>query len=109
QPRRRPAPAPRARAGRWPRTAGSSGSCPEQAQPFGGEPALADRLHPVPVVDVPADRRLQPLLEAVSWRPAELVRDLAGVDGVAVVVPRPVGDEGDLLGVRPVAGRVLVE
>src|SRR5262249_52097167 len=54
--------------------------------------------HPFPPgapVHVPAHRLLQPLLEGAAGLPPQLAADLRGVDGVAPVVPGPVGDELD--------------
>src|SRR6185312_4236041 len=54
-----------------------------------------------PLVSAPAKVPLhglaQPALEILRWPPAELARDLGGIDRVAPVVSGPVGHEADQL------------
>src|SRR5262245_46814782 len=57
-------------------------------------PAL-DVLPPLRVLDVPADRGLEPLLEGPARGPAELGADPRRVDRVAPVVSRSILDEAD--------------
>ena len=71
---------------------GDRGSA-RQPEPFAAIGAAHDALPPAPVVEVPAHGLAQAVLEIVARPPAELALDLAGVDGVAGVVARPVGDE----------------
>ena len=57
--------------------------------------AAAHSRNPFAVLQVPDDRLPQPCAEGFARSPLELGLELAGVDGVAPVVPRPVLDEGD--------------
>src|SRR5260370_31983468 len=66
--------------------------------------AAHDALPPPPVVEVPAHGLAQAVVEIVPRPPAELVLDLAGVDGVARIMARPVRDRLDQLFVRPIPG-----
>ena len=59
-----------------------------------GRAGLLQRPPPPVVGPVPGDRGVQRLLEAVARRPAQGA-DLGGVDAVAQVVARPVGDVAD--------------
>ena len=52
-------------------------------------------LPPGAVGEVPRHRLAETRLERVPWPPAQLRPQLRRVDGVAQVVPRPVGHEGD--------------
>src|SRR5262245_3859558 len=52
-----------------------------------------DGLAPDPVLEIPADGLRDARLEAVRRAPAQLAADLAGIDGVAPIVARPVGHE----------------
>src|SRR5262249_54454108 len=52
-------------------------------------------LAPRRVLDIPIHRRLEPSLESRAWLPGELALRMTGVDGVAQIVPGPVGDEAD--------------
>ncbi len=67
-------------------------------------------MDPSLVVEVPANRFPNALLEFVGGGPAEFPLNLGSVDGVAAVVARAVLDEGDELA-RVVAqlGRHLVD
>ena len=56
-----------------------------------------DIPHPVLVVEIPLDGFADAGLEAFRRFPTELAVDFCGVDGVAAVVARAVGDEGDLV------------
>ena len=56
-----------------------------------------DVIHPLLVVEVPADSLFDAFLELEGGFPAELVLELGGVDGVAQVVAGAVGDIGDEL------------
>src|SRR5690606_9593 len=62
--------------------------------------AVKHSLYPWLVVQVPVDRLRQAALEGVARLPAQFTAQLAGVDRVAAIVARPVGDEGDLRLVR---------
>src|SRR5690349_7783863 len=65
--------------------------------------ARSHALHPLGALNVPANGLLEARLERLLRGPAELALDLAGVDGVAQVVPGPVlhvGDESEDLGLR---------
>src|SRR5262249_53891030 len=53
-----------------------------------------DRLTPVAVLEIPGDRGAQTLRKSVRGTPAELRLEACGIDGVATVVARPVGNEG---------------
>lgn len=68
--------------------------------------AVEDVLPPFWVVEIPLDGFAEARLEGFSGFPAEVGADLGGVDGVAEVVPRTVGDECDL---RFVGFRARVE
>src|SRR5947207_14550557 len=70
------------------------GRAGDEAEPLAGIDALAQRLPPGPVVEIPAHRRGEPAVEIVTGAPAEPALELAGVDGIAVVVAGAVGDEG---------------
>src|SRR5580704_17834640 len=67
----------------------------DDAQTFAGVDLLAQRPPPPFVVEIPADRLLDAALESLERAPAEFALELGRVDGVAPVVSRPVGDEGD--------------
>src|SRR5262249_42878006 len=72
--------------------------------------AIGDARAPLSVIEVPAHRLPDALLEGVRRGPAELTLDLGGVDGIAPVVPRPVLHEGDEPPARSLwRGRHLVE
>src|SRR5690606_15034800 len=62
--------------------------------------AVQHPLHPVLVGQVPVHGGRDAFLEGVARLPAQLVADLGRVDGVAAIVPGPVGDEGDQALVR---------
>src|SRR5690348_17072436 len=64
---------------------------PQPLLPIGG----AAQPAPILMSDVTVDRRCEPALEIVAGAPAGLALELARVDGIARVMPRPVGDEGD--------------
>src|SRR5262249_20332767 len=64
-----------------------------QAQALAPVPVRLHRLAPGAVVQVPADGGRDPGREVVARLPAQLGPRLGVVDGVAPVVPRPVGDE----------------
>ena len=57
--------------------------------------AGGDVVHPVLVVEIPADGLLDAFLELEGGLPAELALELARVDGVAHVVTQAVGHIGD--------------
>lgn len=57
--------------------------------------AGGDVVHPVLIVEVPADGLFNPFLELEGRFPAEFPLELAGVYGVAHVVPEAVGDVCD--------------
>ena len=83
----------------------------DDAEAFAAVDAGADALPPGAVAEIPANRPRQAALDALLRRPAEVARDLARVDGVAVVVAGAVGDEGDELAPRADAavGRELID
>src|SRR3954462_10086102 len=54
-----------------------------------------DRFPPPAIVKIPGYRLPQPALEVAQRPPIELAPDLCGVDRVAAVVPRAVGNERD--------------
>lgn len=62
---------------------------------FAAVSAVLNFLPPGFVVQVPLDGFAEAGFEGFLWRPAQLFFDFAGVDGVAMVVARAVGDEGD--------------
>ena len=69
---------------------------------------LLGRAPPGLVGDVPVDRLLEALGEVgVRRPPAELALELGGVDGVAAVVAGAVGDPVEVLGVAPMASRIM--
>jgi hypothetical protein len=51
-------------------------------------------LAPVAVLEIPADRHFQALLERPLRLPAEFAADLRRVDRVTSIVSRPIRDEG---------------
>src|SRR5215207_4202979 len=53
--------------------------------------ARLDRLPPVATLAVPGDRLGETLLESTAWLPTEGV-DPGGVESVAAIVPRAIGD-----------------
>ena len=61
-------------------------------------------LHPLGVGQVPLDGFADAGVKGFGGLPAQLGFELAGVDGVAPVVARAVGDVGDLAGVRAAIG-----
>ena len=77
-----------------------------------GRAPLMDAAHRRPrIVRGTSARSRAAVVEIVPRPPAEFAPDLRGVDGVARIVARPVGDELDQLLVRPVraVGQHLVE
>ena len=69
----------------------------ERARPFAGVDLLAQRTPPPFVVEIPANRFLNPAVEGLERAPSELTLKLGRVDGIAQIVPRPVRNEGDEL------------
>jgi len=65
------------------------------AEAFAAVGAVLDFLPPGFVVQVPLDGFAQTGFEGFFRRPAQFFLDFAGVNGVAVVMARAVGDEGD--------------
>src|SRR2546425_2773160 len=57
--------------------------------------ALQNLVHPLLIIQIPAHRFTNALLEFVGWGPAELILNLGGVDGVSAVVAGPIFYEGD--------------
>src|SRR5215470_4259095 len=57
--------------------------------------ARLDLGEPVPILEIPGDRLLQPFREAQRGLPGKLARDLAGIDRVAPVMARAILDELD--------------
>ena len=57
---------------------------------------------------IPVDRLRQAALETLRRRPAELALDLGGIDGIAAVMARPVGDEADQVAVASGRRRAAV-
>src|SRR5512140_2558639 len=70
-----------------------SGPSHPESEPFALVAPGLHRTAPLEVREVPADRFPKARLEVVPRRPAQLLPDLARVDGVPPVVARPVGDE----------------
>src|SRR6185436_13429834 len=57
---------------------------------------VASRLYalaPIAMLDVPPHRVAQAVFERMPRRPAELAADFRGIDRVAPIVPRPIGNE----------------
>jgi hypothetical protein len=73
------------------------------AEPFAGITLLADRPPPPFVGEIPIDGARETGLEGFLRLPAEIAFDLRGVDGVAPVMARAVGDETDLVTITPAA------
>ena len=69
------------------------------AQPVAPVATILDVAAPIQMVQIPADGLAQSGLEGFDGRPAQLAPDPAGVDGVADIVARPIGDVGDQLGI----------
>src|SRR6516225_3872049 len=67
----------------------------DDAEALAGVNLLAQRPPPPFVVEIPAHRLVDAGLERLERAPAEFALKLGRVDGVALVVPGPVGDEGD--------------
>ncbi len=80
-----------------------------EPEPLARIDALAQRLPPPFIVEVPGHGAADAGGEVLAGAPAELVLELGGVDGVALVVARPVGHEGDQLAPGPRRGPQLVE
>lgn len=59
--------------------------------------AGGDVVHPVLIVEIPADGLLDAFLELERGLPTEFALEFAGIDGVAHVVAEAVGDVGDEL------------
>src|SRR5205823_14344648 len=66
-----------------------------QTEPLAAIGPAHHALPPAAMVEVPAHGGAEAVVEIVPGPPAQLAPDLRGVDGVALVVPRPVGDEFD--------------
>src|SRR5216683_5055284 len=66
---------------------------------------------PAPILtgDIPIDRRRKPMGEVVTRPPAELALNLAGIDRVTRVVPRPVRHEGHKPRMRRACREACVE
>src|ERR1700680_3526159 len=64
-----------------------------QTQPLAGINALADRLPPVSILQIPLHGAFQPAFESLPRPPAKLGVRLGGVDRIPVVVPRTVRHE----------------
>src|SRR6185437_15716625 len=75
----------------------------DDSETLAGVDLLPQRAPPPFVVEIPAHRLLDAGLEGLERAPAELALELARVDRVAPIVPRPVGDERDqrFVGARP--------
>lgn len=54
-----------------------------------------ESIHPLPVVEVPADGLFKAFFELEGRFPAEFALEFGGVDGVALIVAGTVGDKGD--------------
>src|SRR5690606_10808068 len=61
--------------------------------------AADDASYPLGVIEVPRDGLAQSGREGFRRLPVEFPLDLGRVDGIAPVVPRSIGDMGDLLGI----------
>ena len=57
--------------------------------------AIQDCLPPGLVIEVPGDSFAEAGLVILSGLPAELVADFGSVDGIAEIMARAIGDEGD--------------
>ncbi len=75
----------------------SSGGSTAGAQPFAAVAAVHDPLAPFLVVQVPLNGFPQAGLEGLGRFPTQLGLDLRGVDGVTLIMPGAVVDEGDQL------------
>src|SRR5262245_3563085 len=64
-----------------------------EAKPFASVCARLNGFTPIAMLHVPANGGFQTILEKVSRGPMKFATDLGRVDGVAAVVPRPIGDE----------------
>src|SRR5579864_398093 len=75
----------------------------DDSKTLAGVDLLSQRTPPPLVVQIPAHRLLDAGVEGLERAPAELTLELARVDRVALIVPRPVGDKRDerLVGARP--------
>src|SRR4029079_17517248 len=69
---------------------------------------VENRLPPRAGLEIPAHRLGKPGLEALYGAPAELALDLRGIDRVAAIMTRPVGDEGNQLLPGALARRRIV-
>ncbi len=56
---------------------------------------LLNPLPPNPMVSVPRDDLSEPFFQGNLGLPAQLVFDLAGIDSVPKIVPRPIRNEGN--------------
>src|SRR5260370_28425309 len=72
-------------------------SCRHEPQPVASISAAHNALPPAAVIEVPAHSGAQPVLKILLRPPAEFGPDLAGIDGIARLVPWPVGHELDQL------------
>lgn len=79
------------------RAGGGQAQAQAQALTLAIVAGVADRLGPVAIVQVPPDRAAQTGLQGFARLPIQLVRHLAGVDGVTAVVALAVLREGDAL------------
>src|SRR5438874_12105643 len=64
-----------------------------QPEPRSVVPPGLDLFAPVAMVDVPARRGEQALLQRVTRHPSQLAADLRGVDGVPAIVARTIRHE----------------
>src|SRR5579864_4060449 len=70
------------------------------AEPLAAVDAGADSLPPSGIFEIPAHCFGEAGFESLLRRPTEFVSELRGVDGVAPIMARPVGDKGDEGGAR---------
>jgi hypothetical protein len=61
--------------------------------------AAGDIFHPVLVVEIPLHSFADAGFEGLGGFPAQFEVDLGGIDGVAAVVARAIGNISDLIGV----------
>src|SRR5690606_31738903 len=61
--------------------------------------AGCDGPYPLGIVQIPHYCGFQPVAKTMSWLPPQLAGKLSRIDRVAAVMPRAIGDEGDLIGI----------
>src|SRR5262249_50407517 len=81
----------------------------EQAEALAAVNARLQGGPPGAIVQIPLHRLREAGLEVAARPPAQLLPRFRRVDGVALVMPRPVGHEGDQLAARPPGRQQAVE